>query len=89
MEACLDVRGNVVCYADDTCIWCLADTVAEVVAKLEDKAKLFATYVEGNGLVLNAGKSQLLISRGENTGVFVNIRGCKVAPSSNSTQVHV
>jgi hypothetical protein len=38
MEACLDVRGKVVCYADDTCIWCLADTVSEVMAKLEDKA---------------------------------------------------
>jgi hypothetical protein len=56
--------------------------VSEVVAKLEDKAKLFATYVEGNGLVLNVGKSQLLISRGDTAGVFVNVGGCKVAPSS-------
>jgi hypothetical protein len=38
--------------------------------------------VEGNGLVLNPGKSQLLISRGDTAGVFVNVGGCKVAPSS-------
>jgi hypothetical protein len=62
MEACLDIAGNVVFYADDTCIWCCANSVAEVIELLGRKAELFTRYVEGNGLILNAAKSQLMIS---------------------------
>jgi hypothetical protein len=62
MEACLDVFGNAVFYADDCCIWACCDSVAEVMSELGKKAKLFTRFVEGNGLVLNAAKSQLLIS---------------------------
>jgi hypothetical protein len=61
MEACLDVAGNVVCYADDTCIWCCANSVDEVMSELGRKAELFARYVEGNGLIMNAAKSQLML----------------------------
>jgi hypothetical protein len=62
MEACLDVFGKAVFYADDSCIWACCDSVAEVMTELGEKAELFTRFVEGNGLVLNAAKSQLLIS---------------------------
>lgn len=82
MEAVLDVDGNAVFYADDSSLWVIGSTVAEVRDKLEEKAALFSAYVEGNGLVLNASKSQLLFSKGADiTDVFVDVNGCRVVPS--------
>jgi hypothetical protein len=49
-------------YADDTAIWPTGRTVAEVVQKLNALAQRFASYAKGNGLVLNAAKTQLLFS---------------------------
>jgi hypothetical protein len=90
----VDVLRNAVFYADDSSIWIVADSVAEVVAGLEEKAKLFAAYVKGNGLVLNAGKTQLLLSRGGAAGddmgdVSVDVDGTRVTPSSKLTLLGV
>jgi hypothetical protein len=83
MEMCVDVRGNAVFYADDSCIWACGNTVAEVVKILEQKASLFSRYVEGNGLVMNAGKSQLLLSKGgDDDDVFIDVNGSKVFPAA-------
>jgi hypothetical protein len=66
--------------------------VAEVVAGLEEKAKLFTAYVKGNGLVLNAGKTQLLISKGKDVdggNVSVDVDGTRVTPSTKLTLLGV
>jgi hypothetical protein len=70
----VDVLKNGVFYADDSSVWCIGDSMAEVVHKLERKASLFTAYVRGNGLVLNAGKTQLMLSKGvDTTGVSINV----------------
>jgi hypothetical protein len=57
-------------------------SVAEVVTGLKKKAELFAVYVKKNGLVMNAGKTQLMFSRRVSVGdVTVNVAGSAVSPS--------
>jgi hypothetical protein len=68
MEACLEVNGNVVCYADDTCIWCCANSVDEVMSELGRKAELFARYVEGNGLIMKR-------SKGSHSSIYEGVEG--------------
>jgi hypothetical protein len=70
-------------YADDPGIWVIGNSVAEVAAGLEKKAMLFASYVKGNGLVMNAGKTQLLFSKGVAVAdVSVVVDVSKVIPSA-------
>jgi hypothetical protein len=63
MAMALRIGGdeNVV-YSDDTTIWQLGKTVAEVVEKLNEKAARFAEWSRGSGLTMNASKTQLLLS---------------------------
>jgi hypothetical protein len=70
-------------YADDTAIWATGRTVAEVVQKLNALANKFATYAKGNGLVLNAAKTQLLFSAsaGNVEEVVVEVDGAKIKPA--------
>jgi hypothetical protein len=95
MEACLDVAGKVVCYADDTCIWCCGNSVEEVMAELGRKAELFSRYVEGNGLVMNAAKSQLLLSaspaamRASDMATSPPASGASVPPAASSSAMRV
>ena len=49
-------------YADDTFIYAVDKDVNVVKAKLERRATLFAQFANDNGLVLNASKTQLLLS---------------------------
>lgn len=51
-----------VTYADDSTVWCYADTADELKNKLEDLAARFSAWAAGNGLVMNAGKTQLIVS---------------------------
>jgi hypothetical protein len=88
----VDVLRNGVFYADDLSVWVFADSVAEVVAGLEEKAKLFTAYMKGNGLVLNAGTTQLLISKGgdvDGGDVSVDVDGTRVTPSTKLTLLGV
>jgi hypothetical protein len=50
-----------VTYADDSTIWCYANTADELKIKLEDLAARFSAWAVGNGLVMNAGKTQLIV----------------------------
>jgi hypothetical protein len=83
MAAEVDVgEDDGVFYADDSSLWEVGRSTAEVVVGLEKKAELFAQYVKKNGLVMNAGKTQLLFSRGVSVdGVKVNVAGSAVSPS--------
>jgi hypothetical protein len=71
-------------YADDTAIWATGRTVAEVVQKLNVLAQRFASYAKGNGLVLNAAKTQLLFSAtaGNVDDVVVEVDGARISPAS-------
>jgi exonuclease III len=69
-------------YADDSSVWVVGNTVATVTAGLQAKAALFTEYVEGNGLVLNSAKTQLLFSRGAKVdNVYVNVNGSAIKPT--------
>jgi hypothetical protein len=48
-------------YADDVCIYAVAKDLASVGELLEVRADAFTMFAAGNGLVLNASKTQLLI----------------------------
>jgi hypothetical protein len=50
-----------VCYADDVCIFAVSKDLASVGKLLEERADGFTRFAAGNGLVLNASKTQLLI----------------------------
>jgi hypothetical protein len=51
-----------VVYADDTSIWQTAKTWEDIKAVLEEKGQKFAVWARWNGLAMNAGKTQLLVS---------------------------
>jgi hypothetical protein len=56
-----------VVYADDTSIWQTAKTWEDIKAVLEEKGQKFAVWARWNGLAMNAGKTQLLVS--SNAGI--------------------
>lgn len=49
------------CFADDTCLWAIGDSIAAVNSLLNARADVFFRYATSNGLVLNAGKTQLMV----------------------------
>jgi hypothetical protein len=49
-------------YADDTCMWSSSNNLSSLKTDLEAKAKCFADYVSSRGLVMNATKTQVIIS---------------------------
>jgi hypothetical protein len=59
---CLNIGEDATaCYADDVCIYAVAKDLASVGELLEERADGFTRFAAGNGLVLNASKTQLLI----------------------------
>jgi hypothetical protein len=59
---CLNIgEDSTACYADDVCIYAVAKDLASVKELLEERAEGFTKFAAGNGLVLNASKTQLLI----------------------------
>jgi hypothetical protein len=59
---CLNIGEDAMaCYADDVCIYAVAKDLASVRRLLEERADGFTRFAAGNGLVLNASKTQLLI----------------------------
>jgi hypothetical protein len=70
--------------ANDTAIWAVRRSVAEVVQKLNALAQNFANYAKGNGLVLNALKTQLLfsLSAGNVEGTTLEVDGALITPSA-------
>jgi hypothetical protein len=51
-------------YADDTCMWSSSSNLSSLKTDLEAKASCFADYVLSRGLVMNATKTQVMISGG-------------------------
>jgi hypothetical protein len=59
---CLNIgEDTTACYADDVCIYAVAKDLDSVRELLEERANGFTRFAAGNGLVLNASKTQLLI----------------------------
>jgi hypothetical protein len=73
-------------YADDTAIWAVGRDLASVRALLEEQADAFACFATGNGLILNAAKTQLMvggnIKNRDVTSFSVLVDGIKVSPAN-------
>lgn len=70
-------------YADDTCIWASGSDLEDVKRTLETRAAQFTKYVASCGLVLNASKTQLLISGKRPPSDFtVTVNGANVSPTT-------
>ena len=69
----------------DSAIWAIGDSVEEVIRLLTERSALFVQYTKGNGLALNASKTQLLLSKNAgNVGrVVVKVDGLDIAPSDS------
>jgi hypothetical protein len=74
----LGTKDSSVVYADDSNAWCIANTWAEVMCGLEVISDRFACWAKGNGLVLNASKTQVLISAGAGKDLVVNVDGKEI-----------
>ncbi|QQP50643.1 Uncharacterized protein FKW44_011710, partial [Caligus rogercresseyi] len=72
-------------YADDFFLWAVGDSLEEVGSLLESRADAFSRFAGGNGLVLNATKTQLMIGgnvKKKDVAVFaVTVGGVEVHPS--------
>jgi hypothetical protein len=72
-------------YADDTAIWAVGRDLASVRALLEERADAFARFATGNGLILNAAKTQLMLGgniKNRDVASFsVLVDGIKVSPA--------
>jgi hypothetical protein len=56
----LSGKEDNVIYADNIDTWESGTKVEEVATRLTDKARMITTYARGNGLTLNASKTQLM-----------------------------
>jgi hypothetical protein len=74
-----------VMYADDLGIWAVGKNAAEVAKGLESAAGRVTDFTGGNGLHLNAGKTQLMFSgrAGNVDDVSVNVDGTTIRASSS------
>jgi hypothetical protein len=74
-----------VMYADDLGIWAVGKNAAEVAKRLESAAGRVTDLTGGNGLHLNAGKTQLMFSStaGNVDDVSVNVDGTTIRASSS------
>eukprot|EP00095_Tigriopus_kingsejongensis_P012084 maker-scaffold60_size442463-snap-gene-3.28 protein:Tk12084 transcript:maker-scaffold60_size442463-snap-gene-3.28-mRNA-1 annotation:"CheB methylesterase" len=79
-------------YADDQALWSVGVTVDDVRNRLEVLAERFAAFANINGLVLNAGKTQIMIGgkapEKELVNASVNIGGHDVKPSNIKPQIN-
>jgi hypothetical protein len=71
--------------ADDLKVWASGKTRAEVAKKLEKLAAKFVAFTKGNGLTLNAAKTQLMYSSeaGNSAGGNVFVDGVEIVPSDS------
>jgi hypothetical protein len=72
-------------YADDTGAWQVGDSLEEVRSALEVVAARFAAYTKGNGLALNAAKTQLMYNNTSKrvADFTVNVDGKVIIPSTS------
>jgi hypothetical protein len=74
----LGTEDSSVVYADDSNAWCIANTWTEVKRGLEVISDRFACWAKGNGLVLNASKTQVLVCAGAGKDLVVNVNGKEI-----------
>jgi hypothetical protein len=76
MAAALGNAPNVT-YADDSNAWAACKTLGDVKACLQTAADRFVHWAKGNGLAVNAAKTQLMVSSngGACDGFTVNVDG--------------
>jgi hypothetical protein len=70
-------------YADDTGAWQVGNNLEDVRASLQRVADCFAAYTKGNGLSLNAAKTQLMYNRKRADEYNVVLDGAVINPSSS------
>jgi hypothetical protein len=61
MAATVGPKLNVT-YAHNSNVWAVANSLSKLKDKLEELVGKFATWARTNGLIMNAGKTQLLVS---------------------------
>lgn len=84
LPAYLGSEEDNVLYADDVNTWDSAPTVEELATKLTAKARLIVDYARGNGLTLNAAKTQLMYSRKAGPrGVPIVVDGAVINPGDH------
>ncbi|QQP56153.1 Uncharacterized protein FKW44_000725, partial [Caligus rogercresseyi] len=71
-------------YADDFFLWAVGDSLEGVGSLLDSRADAFSRFAGGNGLVLNAAKTQLMIGgnakKKDVLGFTINVGGVEVHP---------
>jgi hypothetical protein len=80
MMAALGDAPNIT-YADDSNVWLIADDCAAIKTNLEVLAERFVSWARGNGLAVNASKTQFLVSSngGNYNSITVNVDGKSIA----------
>jgi hypothetical protein len=74
---------NMTAYADDTAVWASANNLHDLKMTLEARADAFYKYVTSCGLVMNAAKTQLLVSGTHTPADFtVMVNNNNVSPSN-------
>jgi hypothetical protein len=78
-----DAKNSNLVYADDSNVWVIAETWAEVKAGLETVSTRFACWAKGNGLHMNPDKTQVLASAnvGKTADLSVKVDGKTIAAS--------
>jgi hypothetical protein len=83
MPACLDVGEEYnTGYANNTGAWQVGYTLEDVAASLQRIADRFSAYTKGNGLSLNAAKTQLMFNK-KADGCRVVVDGAVINPASS------
>jgi hypothetical protein len=84
MPACLDVGKDYnTGYADDTGIWQVGDNLETIRYSLQKVANRFGEYTKGNGLLLNAAKTQLMYNSKKADEYTVVVDGTLIVPASS------
>jgi hypothetical protein len=80
MAAALGDTPNIT-YADDLNVCSIADDCAAIKTNLKVLARRFVSWASGNGLAVNASKTQFLASSngGNFNGITVNVDGKSIA----------
>jgi hypothetical protein len=84
MPACLDVGEDYnTGYADDTGAWQVSNNLEAVRYSLKKFADCFAEYTKGNGISLNAAKTQLMYNSKKAEEYTVVLIGAVIVPASS------
>jgi hypothetical protein len=84
MPACLNVGEEYnTWYADDTSPWQVGDNLESVRSSLQKVADPFAEYTKGNGILLNAAKTQLMYNSKKADEYTVIVDGAVIVPASS------